>query len=67
MNTPSVAVRVLAAIAAVTVTLALIEGVFAIAEPQRGVLIARLERAEQPAPTRLATVSATTAGFPIAK
>ena len=67
MNTLSATVRVLAAIAAVTVTLSLIEGVFAIAEPQRGVLIAKIERAEQPRPTRLATVSATTAGFPIAK
>ena len=42
MNTLSAAIRVLAAIASVTITLALLQGVFAIAEPQRGQLMAKL-------------------------
>ena len=49
MKTLSVTVRILAALAAVSVTLALLQGVFAIAEPQRGQLMAKLHPVEQPA------------------
>jgi len=54
MNTPPLAARLIAAVAAVVVTLALLHAVFSIAEPQRSVLIAKLEREQQPAATRLA-------------
>ena len=49
MNTLSRTVRLISAAAAVAITLALLGSVFAIAEPQRSVLIARMERADPPA------------------
>jgi len=48
MNTLSLTARLISAAAAVAVTLALLGTVFAIAEPQRSVLIAKLQHAEQP-------------------
>ena len=49
MNTLSRTVRLISAFAAVAITLALLAAVFAIAEPQRSVLIAKLQHADQPA------------------
>lgn len=49
MNTLSRTVRLISALAAVAITVALLGTVFAIAEPQRSVLIAKLQHADQPA------------------
>ena len=54
MNALSRTARLFAAVASVTITLTLLHTVFAIAEPQRSVLIAKLEREQQPAATRIA-------------
>jgi hypothetical protein len=67
MKSLSPTARLIAALAAVAITLGLLDAGFVIAEPQRSVLTAKLERAEQPAPTRLAALTALTAGLPIAK
>ena len=67
MNTPPLAARLIAAVAAVVVTLALLHAVFAIAEPQRSVLIAKLERDRQPAAPEIAVALAFPAGLRIAK
>jgi len=58
MNTLSRTARL---IAAVTITLTLLHTVFAIAEPQRSVLIAKTERADHLAATRGAMAMAATA------
>ena len=50
MNTLSLTARLISAAAAVAVTLALLGTVFAIAEPQRSVLIAKLQHSEQQQP-----------------
>jgi hypothetical protein len=63
MNTLSRTARLIAAVAAVAITLALLNAVFAIAEPQRSVLIAKTERADPPGATSVAvTVAATALG-----
>ena len=67
MNTPPLAARVIAALAAVVVTLSLLHAVFAIAEPQRSALIAKLEREQQPAATQVAVAMAATSGVRMAK
>jgi hypothetical protein len=67
MKNLSLTARLLAAVAAVAITLALLEAVFAIAEPQRSVLIAKLERADSQASTRVAMATVPTAGVRIAK
>ncbi len=55
MNPLSRTVRLISAVAAVAITLALLGSVFAIAEPQRSVLIARMQHADRPdAPVALA-------------
>ena len=46
-------VRLISAIASVAITLALLGAVFAIAEPQRSVLIAKLQPADPPAAPRM--------------
>ena len=51
MNTLSLTARLISAAAAVAVTLALLGTVFAIAEPQRSVLIAKLQHSEQVQPS----------------
>ena len=51
MNTLSRTARLISAFAAVTITLTLLHTVFAIAEPQRSVLIAKMERADHLAAT----------------
>jgi hypothetical protein len=58
MNTLSLTARLIAATAAVAITLALLGTVFAIAEPQRSVLIAKLERADHPVATTVALAAA---------
>ena len=67
MNTLSRTVRLIAAFAAVAVTLALLGAVFAIAEPQRSILIAKLERADHPVAATVAVALAATAGSKITK
>lgn len=63
MNTLSLTVRLISAATAVAMTLVLLNTVFAIAEPQRSVLIAKIERSEnlQSAPIALAMASNSTA------
>lgn len=48
MNTLSRTARLTAAVAAVAITFALLQSMFAIAEPQRSQLMAKLHPAEQP-------------------
>ena len=48
MNSPTLTVRLISAAAAVTITLVLLGTVFQIAEPQRSVLIAKMQHSEQP-------------------
>ena len=67
MNTLPRTVRLVAAVAAFAITSALLGTVFAIAEPQRSILIARLERADKPAATQVAMATAATFGLRIAK
>jgi hypothetical protein len=67
MNTLSRTARLISAAAAVAITLALLQAMFAIAEPQRGTLIAKLERANPPVATTVAVALAPTAGAKIAK
>jgi hypothetical protein len=61
MNTLSRTARLIAAVAAVAITLALLNAVFAIAEPQRSVLIAKTERADPAGATSVAVAVAATA------
>ena len=61
MNALSRTVRLISAFAAVTITLTLLSTVFAIAEPQRSVLIAKMERADHLAATRGTVAMAATA------
>jgi hypothetical protein len=61
MNTLSRTARLISAFAAVAITLTLLHTVFAIAEPQRSVLIAKTERADRLAATRGAMAMAATA------
>jgi homoserine kinase len=61
MNTLSRTARLISAFAAATITLTLLHTVFAIAEPQRSVLIAKMERADRLAATRGAMAMAATA------
>ena len=67
MNALSLTARLIAAAAAVAITLTLLGTVFAIAEPQRSILIAKLERADHPVATTIAMALASTAGGKIAK
>jgi hypothetical protein len=67
MNTPSLAARLIAAVAAVVVTLGLLHAVFAIAEPQHSVLIAKVEQDRQPAATQVTVALATPTGSRTAK
>jgi hypothetical protein len=67
MNTLSVTARLIAAAAAVAITLTLLGTVFAIAEPQRSTLIAKLERADHRVATTIAVALAATAGGKITK
>jgi len=62
MNTLSRTARLFAAVAAVAITLTLLDAVFAIAEPQRSILIAKLERADVPVARVVAAVAATALG-----
>ncbi|MEO8524836.1 MAG: hypothetical protein ABI460_08965 [Caldimonas sp.] len=63
MKTLSLTVRLISAATAVAMTLVLLNTVFAIAEPQRSVLIAKLQHSEplQSAPVALAMASNGTA------
>jgi hypothetical protein len=63
MKTLSLTVRLISAATAVAMTLVLLNTVFAIAEPQRSVLIAKMQHSEQPqsAPIALAMASNSTA------
>jgi len=67
MNTLSRTARLIAAFAAVAITLTLLNAVFAIAEPQRSLLIAKLERADSPVATTVSVALAATAGARITK
>jgi hypothetical protein len=67
MNALSRTARLFAAVASVTITLTLLHTVFAIAEPQRSVLIAKTERADHLAATRGAMAIAATADTKITK
>ena len=67
MNSLSLTARLIAAAAAVAITLSLLGTVFAIAEPQRSVLIAKLERADHPVATTIAVALASAAGGKITK
>ena len=66
MNNPSRTARLIAAAASVVITLTLLHAVFAIAEPQRSVLIAKLERADAPGTTHVAIATMVIAGLPSA-
>jgi hypothetical protein len=67
MNTLSRTTRLIAVVAAVAITLTLLNAVFAIAEPQRSVLMAKMERADQPAAMNVAMAMAATTGAKITK
>jgi hypothetical protein len=67
MNKLSRTARLIAAVASVAITSSLLATVFAIAEPQRSVLIAKLERADQPATTVVNVALASTASVRAAK
>ena len=60
MKTLPLTARLLAALAAVAITLGLLDAVFTIAEPQRSLLIAKMERADKPASTQVALAAAAT-------
>ncbi|MDQ6685375.1 MAG: hypothetical protein M3Z16_09620 [Pseudomonadota bacterium] len=58
MNTPrNLIARLLAAAGAATVTFSLFAGVVSFAEPQRGILIAKLNQHQDPVPSANATVA----------
>ena len=67
MNKLSRTARLIAAVASVAITSTLLATVFAIAEPQRNVLIAKLEQADQPATTVVNVALASTASVRAAK
>ena len=67
MNTLSRTARLIAAAAAVAITLTLLNAMFAIAEPQRSVLLAKMQQADRPAVTSVAVAMAATAGAKITK
>jgi len=67
MNTRPLAARLIAAVAALSITLGLLNAVFAIAEPQRSVLIAKLERHDAAPTAPVAVAMATTAGARLTK
>ena len=67
MNRLSRTARLLAAFAAVAITLGLLDTVFTIAEPQRSLLIAKVERDQRPAATHVALAATATAGTRNAK
>lgn len=67
MTTLPLTARLIAAAAAVAITLTLLNTVFAIAEPQRSLLIAKMERAEPPAATIVTLAMGATAGARNAK
>jgi hypothetical protein len=58
MKTLSLTVHLISAATAVAMTLVLLNTVFAIAEPQRSVLIARMQHSEQPQSVRIALAMA---------
>ena len=62
MNKLSRTVRLVAAVASVAITSALLATVFAIAEPQRSVLLAKIEQADKPAAAKVAMALASAAG-----
>lgn len=61
MKTLTRTVRLMAAATAVATTLALFSAVISIAEPERGVLMAKIQRQEKPAPAPLALALASDA------
>ena len=61
MNKLSRTARLIAAVASDAITATLLATVVAIAEPQRNVLIAKLERADKPATTDVNVALASTA------
>jgi hypothetical protein len=67
MNTLSRTARLIAAVVAVAITVTLLSAVFAIAEPQRSILIAKLERADHPVANTVAVALAATAGAKVTK
>jgi len=67
MNTLSRTARLISAVAAVAITLTLLNAVFAIAEPQRSVLLAKVRPVDQPAAKSVAVAIAATAGAKITK
>ena len=67
MNTLPLAARLIAAVAALSITLGLLNAVFAIAEPQRSVLIAKLERRDAAPTAPVAVAMAAAAGARLTK
>ena len=67
MNTLSRTARLISAAAAVAITLTLLNAVFAIAEPQRSVLQAKLQQVDRPAAPTVAVAMAATAGAKVTK
>jgi hypothetical protein len=67
MNTLPFAARVIATVTAVSITLGLLNAVFAIAEPQRSVLIAKLERHDAAPTASVAVAMAATPGARLTK
>jgi len=67
MNQLSRTARLIAAVSSIAITSTLLAAVFAIAEPQRSVLIAKLERAAKPAATDVNVALALTASVRDAK
>ena len=58
MNTPrNLTIRLIAAAGAAVVTLSLFAGVVSFAEPQRGILIAKLNQQQDPVPSANATLA----------
>ena len=67
MNKPSFPARMVAAVASVAITSALLATVFAIAEPQRSVLLAKLERSDKSAASDVTIALASNAAVRVAK
>ena len=67
MNQLSRTARLIAAVASVAITSTLLATTFAIAEPQRSVLLAQLEQADKAAPGGMTVALAATAAVRTAK
>ena len=67
MNKPSRTTRLIAAVASVAITSTLLATTFAIAEPQRSVLLAKLEQADRAAASGTTVALASTAIVRVAK